>query len=63
MTDVVVVIGPGRIGQAVARRADVGKDVLFAALCVENASAAAEAIRVAKRGDEWPVAQARFRSY
>ena len=63
MTYVVVGIGQGRIGQPIARRAGVGKDVLLAAPRVENASAAAEVMRVAKRGDEWLVAQARYRSY
>ncbi len=30
MTDVTVVIGPGLIGQAIARRVSVGKHVLLA---------------------------------
>ena len=32
MGDVVVAIGPGQIGQAVARRVGVGKHVLLAAM-------------------------------
>jgi len=42
MKDVVVVIGPGQIGQAVARRVGIGKHVLLADLRQENANAAAE---------------------
>ena len=42
MRDVVVVIGPGQIGQAIARRVGVGKHVLLADLRQENADAAAE---------------------
>src|SRR5690242_6351413 len=42
MKDVVVVIGPGQIGQAIARRVGVGKHVLLADLRRENAEAAAE---------------------
>ena len=63
MTYVVVSIGQGRIGQPIARRVGVGKDVLLAALRVENASAATQVMRVAKRGDERLVAQARYRSH
>jgi NAD(P)-dependent dehydrogenase (short-subunit alcohol dehydrogenase family) len=37
MTEVVVVIGPGQIGQAIARRVGVGKHVLLADMCEENA--------------------------
>jgi NAD(P)-dependent dehydrogenase (short-subunit alcohol dehydrogenase family) len=44
MKDVVVVIGPGQIGQAVARRVGVGKHVLLADLREENANAAAEVL-------------------
>src|SRR3954451_21216176 len=44
MKDVVVVIGPGQIGQAIARRVGVGKHVLLADLRAENASAAAEGL-------------------
>jgi NAD(P)-dependent dehydrogenase (short-subunit alcohol dehydrogenase family) len=40
--DVIVVIGPGQIGQAIARRVGVGKHVLLADLRQENADAAAE---------------------
>ena len=41
MTDVIVVIGPGQIGQAIARRVGVGKHVLLADLRKDNAVAAA----------------------
>ena len=41
MPDVIVVIGPGSIGQAIARRVGVGKRVLLADLRPENADAAA----------------------
>jgi len=40
--DVVVVIGPGAIGQAIARRVSTGKHVLLADLHQANADAAAE---------------------
>src|SRR5512142_2374832 len=42
MRDVVVVIGPGQIGQAIARRVGIGKHVLLADMRAENANAAAE---------------------
>jgi NAD(P)-dependent dehydrogenase (short-subunit alcohol dehydrogenase family) len=42
MSDVIVVIGPGSIGQASARRVSAGKHVLLADLRQENADAAAE---------------------
>jgi len=42
MSDVIVVIGPGQIGQAIARRVGVGKRVLLADVRQENADAAAE---------------------
>ena len=42
MTEVIVVIGPGSIGQAIARRVSAGKHVLLADLRQENADAAAE---------------------
>ena len=42
--DVVVVIGPGQIGQAIARRVAVGKQLLLADLKLENANAAAEVL-------------------
>jgi len=42
MKNVVVVIGPGQIGQAVARRVGVGKHVLLADMRLDNANAAAE---------------------
>jgi NAD(P)-dependent dehydrogenase (short-subunit alcohol dehydrogenase family) len=41
MRDVVVVIGPGQIGQAIARRVGVGKHVLLADMRQDNADAAA----------------------
>jgi NAD(P)-dependent dehydrogenase (short-subunit alcohol dehydrogenase family) len=44
MKDVIVVIGPGQIGQAIARRVGVGKHVLLADLREENANAAAEVL-------------------
>ena len=44
MSDVVVVIGPGQIGQAIARRVGVGKHVLLADLRQDNAEAAAEVL-------------------
>src|SRR5215207_10351530 len=44
MSSVVVVIGPGSIGQAIARRVSVGKCVLLADLRQENADAAAEVL-------------------
>lgn len=42
MTNVIVVIGAGQIGQAIARRVGVGKHVLLADMRPENANAAAE---------------------
>jgi NAD(P)-dependent dehydrogenase (short-subunit alcohol dehydrogenase family) len=42
MRDVVVVIGLGQIGQAIARRVGIGKHVLLADLREENATAAGE---------------------
>jgi len=44
MGDVIVVIGPGSIGQAIARRMSAGKYVLLADLRPENADAAAEVL-------------------
>src|SRR5215213_3852393 len=44
MSDVIVVIGPGQIGQAIARRVGVGKHVLLADVRQENADAAAETL-------------------
>lgn len=44
MRDVIVVIGPGQIGQAIARRVGVGKQVLLADRRVENARAAADVL-------------------
>jgi len=42
MSDVIVVIGAGQIGQAIARRVSAGKHVLLADLRQENADTAAE---------------------
>jgi predicted dinucleotide-binding enzyme len=42
MKNIVVVIGPGQIGQAIARRVGIGKHVLLADMRCENADAAAE---------------------
>lgn len=44
MTQVVVVIGAGQIGQAIARRVGVGKHILLADMRAENAAAAAEVL-------------------
>ncbi len=44
MADVIVVIGAGSIGQAVARRVSAGKHVLLADLREENANAAAKTL-------------------
>ena len=45
MSDVVVVIGPGSIGQAIARRVGAGKHVVLADLRQANADAAADTLR------------------
>jgi NAD(P)-dependent dehydrogenase (short-subunit alcohol dehydrogenase family) len=44
MSNVIVVVGPGQIGQAIARRVGVGKHVLLADMREENANAAAEVL-------------------
>lgn len=44
MKEVVVVIGPGQIGQAIARRVGIGKHLLLADRREENAKAAAEVL-------------------
>src|SRR5579871_2829439 len=44
MKNVIVVIGPGQIGQAIARRVGVGKHLLLADMREENANAAAEVL-------------------
>jgi len=44
MKNVIVVIGPGQIGQAIARRVGVGKHILVADRSEENAKAAAEVL-------------------
>jgi len=50
MTKVIVVIGPGSIGQAIARRVGAGKHVLLADLRQENADAAAKTLSEAGFG-------------
>ena len=45
MTEVIVVIGAGSIGQAIARRVSAGKRVVLADLHNENAATAAEVMR------------------
>jgi NAD(P)-dependent dehydrogenase (short-subunit alcohol dehydrogenase family) len=44
MTNVIVVIGAGSIGQAIARRVSAGKAVLLADLRQQNAEAAAKVL-------------------
>ena len=44
MSEVIVVIGPGLIGQAIARRVGVGKHIVLADLHEANANAAAETL-------------------
>src|SRR3954463_9001354 len=44
MRDLIVVIGPGQIGQAIARRVGVGKHVLLADMRQDNANATAEVL-------------------
>ncbi|MET0528288.1 MAG: SDR family NAD(P)-dependent oxidoreductase [Microvirga sp.] len=44
MRDVIVVIGAGSIGQAIARRVSTGKHVVLADLRQENADAAAKVL-------------------
>jgi NAD(P)-dependent dehydrogenase (short-subunit alcohol dehydrogenase family) len=44
MTDVIVVIGAGSIGQAIARRISAGKRVLLAELSRQSADAAAKVL-------------------
>src|SRR5580765_7648525 len=43
-TNVIVVIGAGSLGQAIARRVSAGKHVLLADLCQENADTAAKVL-------------------
>ena len=45
MGNVIVVIGAGSIGQAIARRVSAGKHVLLADLRQENADAAAKVLK------------------
>jgi threonine dehydrogenase-like Zn-dependent dehydrogenase len=42
MAEVIIVIGPGQIGQAIARRVGVAKHALLADMRPENAQAAAQ---------------------
>jgi len=44
MSKVIVVVGPGLIGQAIARRVGVGKQVVLADVRRENADLAAETL-------------------
>ena len=44
MTNVIVIVGTGSIGQAIARRVGAGKPVLLADLRGENADAAAKVL-------------------
>src|ERR1019366_7746646 len=44
MKNVIVVVGPGQIGQAIARRVSAGKHVLLADLKKENAETAADVL-------------------
>jgi NAD(P)-dependent dehydrogenase (short-subunit alcohol dehydrogenase family) len=44
MKEVIVVIGPGQIGQAIVRRVGVGKHIVLADLRLDNANAAAEVL-------------------
>jgi len=44
MKEIVVVIGPGQIGQAIARRVSAGKHVLLADMRPDNAKAAAQVL-------------------
>jgi len=50
MPNVVVVIGAGQIGQAVARRVGVGKHVVLADMRPDNAAAVAEVLGVIHDG-------------
>jgi NAD(P)-dependent dehydrogenase (short-subunit alcohol dehydrogenase family) len=45
MSDVIVVVGAGAIGQAIARRVSAGKHVLLADIKLGNANAAADTLR------------------
>ena len=45
MKNVIVVIGSGQIGQAIARRVGIGKHILLADLRLDNANAAAEVLK------------------
>ena len=47
MSEVVVVIGAGQIGQAIARRVGVGKQILLADKREDNAKAAADVLGAA----------------
>jgi predicted dinucleotide-binding enzyme len=51
MTEVLVVIGPGSIGQAIARRIGAGKHVVLADLRLPNASTAADVVEPGEHDD------------
>jgi len=44
MKDVIVLIGAGQIGQAIARRVSVGKHIVLADMRADNAKAAAQVL-------------------
>ena len=50
MSEVIVVIGPGLIGQAIARRVGVGKHIVLADLHEASANAAAETLGIPNEG-------------
>ena len=62
MNQVVVVTGPGSIGQAIARRVSAGKHVVLADLHQDNADRAAEVMRNAAERDLAPVGRLQARS-
>ena len=53
MTDVIVLVGAGSIGQAIARRVSAGKRVLLADLHQENADAAMKVLGDARSAAAW----------
>ena len=54
MTNVIVLIGAGQIGQAIARRVGVAKHVLLADMRPDNANAAADVLGKATRSQRLP---------
>jgi len=44
MKDVIVLIGAGQIGQAIARRVGVGKHIILADMRADNAKTAADVL-------------------